>query len=410
MTKKFALALLCLCLLTVPSAPVHAESSPWSVTIQPIFAFSGDNLTIKIVGVPNSYVFYHFSNASGVEFFDGSAFTNVNGTANSAYELPYDLPTGDYSVHLIYKGAEVANATVSVVMEEIVYLQHRLEEVAAVNARLREMFAALHERQMKNEATFNQVRDLYYIQIFVLFMVGAVIVRVLGPYIRWRISNSDGKNQGTKVLRFFNRMNPEGDMGAYVDGVEEARETSLAERNASVVPKRYLLTVKEGNPLALVNEVEEMPLDGPVRLVPLKDGVVISKETISTLVEDSSTPVEKPSTSVEESSKPIADYPLPIPSTTAQLVAHKPIRVVMSLEDEAALRLKAVLEREEKKAAEVAEQAMPFVPGEFICKEPGCKFRTLKPRKASTHKAKHTREKNREKRGMQTPLKKKVVE
>jgi hypothetical protein len=82
----------------------------------------------------------------------------------------------------------------------------------------------------------------------------------------------------------------------------------------------------------------------------------------------------------------------------------------MSLEDEAALRLKAALEREQKKAAEVAKEAAPFIPGEFVCKEPGCKFRTLKPRKASTHKAKHTREKNREKRGMENPLKKKVVE
>jgi len=396
MIKKLVIALLCLCVLIIPSAPVHAESSPWSVTVQPIFAFSGDNLTIKIVGVPNSYVFYHFSNASGVEFFDGSAFTNVNGTGNSVYELPYDLPTGDYSVHLIYKGAEVANATVSVVMEEIVYLQHRLEEVAAVNARLREMFAALHERQMRNEATFNQVQNIYYIQIAALFLVGLLIVRVLGPYVRWRISNSDGKNQGTKVLRFFNRMNPEGDMGAYVDGVEEARETSLAERNANVVPKRYLLTVKEGNPLALVNEVEDMPFDGPVRLDPLKDGAVVSKEAIS-----------KP---LEEPSKSVPDFPLPVPSTTTQLVAVKPIKVAMSLEDEAALRLKAAMAREEKKAAEVAKEAAPFIPGEFVCKEPGCKFRTLKPRKASTHKAKHTREKNREKRGMENPLKKKVID
>lgn len=311
----------------------------WTVTVSPNFAFSGDNITIGVTGYPQQFVIVEIWNSTGGMMLDTSLFTDDIGRGFVEYPLPYDMPSGTYTISIIMTGIFVANTTIDVVFDDMVYMEHQMDELIKENAKLNERVVIYTREVIQTQSELEQLTWLFYSELILMGALIVFIFAVFKKYLEWRAVHYKGQNPLLKAIHFITNLPADGDHRHYIDGQQAEIMKDIGGREAVNEPeKKVILTTKGGQVIGMVDQIQEVALDGPVILEPTKDGVILREMELQKAP-------SRPATSGVVPKPPlVSKAPVPPPSTSR-----------MTEQEELALRLKRAQERELKQR-ETVEQ------------------------------------------------------
>jgi hypothetical protein len=260
------LIIVCLICSMMPLGASHAEAEgPWEVRTYPASAFSGDNVSFMIMGVPGAYAFVQVS-LDGTPAFDTSTVLDAFGTANVSYQLPPDLPSGVYLVQVFYHGSPAGNASLEVVFDDMAYMHYRVNQMMKDNAKLTDRVVAYAELSQQTKAEYDRMELLFFAAIGVIISICLVMFFVLKPYIEWRAVNNMRKGHAAGVFRLIVKPPVEGDHSRYIDGARSEIVESR-KRRAGAEPAEAQVTVQQPETVAAPEPAKmepKMPL--PVRV------------------------------------------------------------------------------------------------------------------------------------------------
>lgn len=124
-----------LCLNFVPNTEA---AGGWSSSISPSFAFNGDNVTMKVTGIPGNFAFIKIM--LGNETLDTQlVYLDDMGHGSVVWNVPILAETGTYRFIVVSNGLNVTDASVSIVFDDVTYLRWKVDNVEDDNAQLREI-------------------------------------------------------------------------------------------------------------------------------------------------------------------------------------------------------------------------------------------------------------------------------
>lgn len=124
-----------LCLNCVPNTEA---AGGWSSSVSPSFAFNGDNVTMKVTGIPGNFAFIKIM--LGNETLDTQlVYLDDMGHGSVVWNVPILASTGTYRFIVVSNGVNVTDASVSIVFDDVTYLRWRVDNVEHDNEQLRQI-------------------------------------------------------------------------------------------------------------------------------------------------------------------------------------------------------------------------------------------------------------------------------
>jgi hypothetical protein len=249
---KHCLVLLVLLVLLLPSAQA-AGSDELKVYTSPEFAFNGDNVTVRLVGVPLASVFV---TVYGTDFVtriaDGYVRLDVNGTASWSWSVAPDAPAGEYLISAASSG-KVRNASISILWSELAY-QTWLNKQQQIQI---DRLVDNQQAMVRAMSDMDKRQDLFDTLAF-----GCVLVVVVGSafymathrrWITWQLTMKEGTRGMKRFLR-VPRFPHHGDHSRYIDGVGAITERSIEAREPPEAKEEYVLLHTKGDRILKTDE------------------------------------------------------------------------------------------------------------------------------------------------------------
>lgn len=127
---------------------------PWKVSVLPDVILIGDNITIQVRGVPNTYVFVDIYNAKNEMIHDMFIQTSDRGTYNSTWTVPMEEKGGIYRTEVVFEDTLVAQYEFEVVYDEDLYQDYKMdgqqEQINKLQDRVDQYAREVHELRMQN--------------------------------------------------------------------------------------------------------------------------------------------------------------------------------------------------------------------------------------------------------------------
>ncbi|MDD3092135.1 MAG: hypothetical protein PHG80_10965 [Methanoregulaceae archaeon] len=226
---------LILMLLVAVLVPLFAGSASgaqgWVVQATPRYIFNGENVTVTVTGVPNSYAFVQLA-TNGTDDYGNVTLKTIDdkflqlddlGVLNTNFTVPIDAQSGIYSVHVVYNGREVANCTFEVVYDHILYLYFVDAENEAEIDRLRGM---LGEYGRTTQLLLDREWQVWVMGIgstATVILIGLFVAVKFKDWLEWRTTIS-GKTAGFgKLAKEMLHPPPRGDLGPYLKAAGRGR-------------------------------------------------------------------------------------------------------------------------------------------------------------------------------------------
>ncbi len=226
---------LILMILVAVLVPLFAASASgaqgWVVQVTPRYIFNGENVTVSVTGVPNSFAFVQL--ATNEIDDEGNVTLNTIddvflqlddlGNLNMNFTVPIDAQGGIYSVHVVYNGREVANATFEVVYDHILYLYFVDAENKAEIDRLRGM---LGEYGRTTQLLLDREWQVWVMGIgstATVILVGLFVAVKFKDWVEWRTTISSRTAGFGKLAKEMLHPPPRGDLGPYLKAAGRGR-------------------------------------------------------------------------------------------------------------------------------------------------------------------------------------------
>ena len=216
--KRLCLALVC-CLVFVPliASPAMASvPSTWTVALTPSYCLSGDTVNITITNSGEMrYGFVDLVAANSTIM--SNDFFQLNSLGSFSYNLtiPYYLPSGDYMVSVVSGGAYVAQAQLSVVLDQLIYqstLNNITEQrLTVLNERLGNLNTLITQ-----EIQIRQDSLALFEVAFIIVLIAAVFMAFqFRPYVKYRLTYATGNGRLIRTVRNIVHPEPRDRNGAF---------------------------------------------------------------------------------------------------------------------------------------------------------------------------------------------------
>jgi hypothetical protein len=272
--RKLILVLI-LALLFIPIfTPSASAAGLWTVSSKPAFAFSGDVINVTVTSSSQDrYGFVLLVAPNGTSISEEFFTANEMGVYYYNLTLPYWLKSGDYTLSVIAGGAVVANGTVNVTLDQLVYREY-LDQLT------NERIAKAEQRIVYQNQLIMQEIKLREDSMLILEVAAGVVVLCavfmawqFKGYVEWKLSNYRGKMPLVKGWKLLTHLPPEGDHAPHMEGAGSIRQKVLAERRILehaqvqeqvkaqvVVPKKVVIMKKVVTRPVIKEEADEWDL------------------------------------------------------------------------------------------------------------------------------------------------------
>ncbi len=273
MLRKILLAL-AVALLVVPLASGGASGAEgWVIQVAPRYVFNGENVSVTLTGIPNAYAFIQLATN------ETDAFGNVTldviddrflqlddlGVVTANFTIPIDAQSGWYSVHAVYSGREVSNASFEVIYDKNLHNQYLIDELMGDLDRTNRMLAEYGRTTQTLLEREWQMWVLAPTAMGLVVLIGALVAWKFKDYIEWRTASSKRKDGMSRVAKFFLAPSPKGDLGPYLKQAGIGTRTYVEEvenRERGLMSPKPFVVMPDGSVL----EMEVTEHDGRERV------------------------------------------------------------------------------------------------------------------------------------------------
>ncbi len=273
LTYGMVSVLMVILLLALPLCPAAQAKGGWTCTVTPSFAFIGDNVTIKITGVPEAIAFLRMLSPNGTKVDETTIMTDDVGQASYNYTVPVLLASGNYTIRLIYKGNVEVETSFQAIFDDVVYLTSIVNSLKDDINKQKEYVFQYSEMAIKAQNDFNNMLVLFCFSVGSVIIISFTWFRTFKPWTEWKVSRYRGASKLMGGVKFILNPPPDGDHSPYVDGTREERLRILRQRNLDDRPKTYLLRKFENTGRLESMEVEEVNVDSPKLVDPTPGGL-----------------------------------------------------------------------------------------------------------------------------------------
>jgi hypothetical protein len=277
MRKLFLVIVLCLLFVPIIAPSVSASGGSWTVSSKPAFAFSGDTINVTVTNSGSDrYGFVQLVAANTSTYAEEFFTLDDMGTYYFDLIIPYWLKSGDYTLSVVAGGVYVANTTLNVTLDQLVYREY-LDQLT------NERIAKAEQRIVYQNQLIMQEIKLREDSMLILEVAAGVVVLCavfmawqFKGYVEWKLSNYRGKMPLVKGWKLLTHLPPEGDHAPHMEGAGSIRQKVLAERRILehaqvqeqveaepvpvVVPKKVVITKKVVTRPVIKQEADEWDL------------------------------------------------------------------------------------------------------------------------------------------------------
>lgn len=277
MKRLLLLVIVALLFIPIISPTASASGGSWNVTSKPLFAFSGDtvNVTVTVSGSPDRFGFVDLVAPNGTVISEEFFTADEMGSYSFNLTLPYWLKSGDYTLSVVAGGIYVANATLNVTLDQLIYrkiLDQMTNDRIARDEILIQNLNILIMQEIKLREDSMLLLELAggLILICAVFMVWQ-----WRPYINYRLANAKGNGKIVRSVRGFAHPEPDCEM-PHIDGVQANRSMLLRDqlKDDGQTQSFYVKCNVRGE-VVYSEPVEEVRIDSPKSVIPSEDGVKI---------------------------------------------------------------------------------------------------------------------------------------